>query len=152
MLAHFVRHNKREGKKGAGDFVPVFDLACLWSKANAWAERVITHAPQNPTAKVRLPWVREDATSHPCLRWGAGCTPVTQPIKNNILYGPDEKENLVFRVAKQVLPCSLHQGSEKTNRGELPMMMCSVVLLNQRKYNKTRLLSGCGGGTWTHDL
>ena len=47
---------------------------------------------------------------------------------------------------------SLHQGSEKTNRGELPMMMCSVVLLNQRKYNKTRLLSGCGGRTWTCDL
>ncbi len=29
MLAHFACHSKREGKKGAGDFVPVFDLACL---------------------------------------------------------------------------------------------------------------------------
>ncbi len=29
MLAHFACHNKREGKKGAGVFVPVFDLACL---------------------------------------------------------------------------------------------------------------------------
>lgn len=27
------------------------------------------------------------------------------------------------------------------------MMMCSVVLLNQRKYNKTRLLSGASGDT-----
>lgn len=29
MLVHFACSNKREGKKGAGDFVPVFDLACL---------------------------------------------------------------------------------------------------------------------------
>lgn len=88
-----------------------------------------THAPQNPTAKVRLPWVREDATSHPCLRWEAGCTPVTQPVKNNILYGPDEKENLVFRVAKQVLPCSLRQGSGKTNRGRSSNLMWSATSL-----------------------
>lgn len=29
MLVHFACSNKREGKKGTGDFVPVFDLACL---------------------------------------------------------------------------------------------------------------------------